>query len=243
MGMATETTEQSLVRQLQAAFSDNLDSVTLYGSYVRGTFRKGASDINVLIILKRPQADQLRSFGANARRFLRSRRVTPLILTRTEFFSSADVFPLEYADIREVHNTIHGEDPTTELDLRTINLRHQLEHQLRGNLFTLRQMILATGTSKRALRRRLTEWFGPMKAVFRGLVRLAGEENPPTEVDALIRRVNALYNLEPGPFLALLQMAGDSSVDPLSLSGELEVRLSDLSQYVDSLRTSLGDGG
>lgn len=249
MATTSSNVEETLTQHLKAAFKDNLDSVTLYGSYVRGTFRQGTSDINVLILLNDPDADQIRAFGTEARRFLRSRRITPLILTRPEFHASADVFPLEYADIREAHRTIHGEDPTTELDLRSRNLRHQLEHQLRGNLFSLRQMILATRGNKRALRRQLTDWFGPMTAVFRGLVRLAGNdsargsESGPghafSDVESLIQTVNRLYNLEPGPFLQLLRMNDDTSVDPIRLSRDLDRRLSELSQYVDSLRATL----
>ncbi|TVR68226.1 MAG: nucleotidyltransferase domain-containing protein [Spirochaetaceae bacterium] len=249
MHMATVNTnlEQNLTGRLQSAFSGNLDSITLYGSYVRGTYRQGVSDINVLILLKEPDAAQIEKLGSESRRFLRSERVTPLILTKREFLSSADVFPMEYADIRETHRTIHGDDPTTELDLQDRNLRHQLEHQLRGNLVSLRQMILATRGNKRALKRQLTDWFGPMAAVFRGLVRLAGAsagetEPAPTDVTGLIERVNRLYNLEPGPFLALQRLPEDSSVDPLELSRELDRRLSQLAQQVDALRATLDRG-
>lgn len=236
--MATELNEleQNLNRRLQSAFADNLDSVTLYGSYVRGTFRRGSSDVNVLILLNNPDAAQIQAFGRESRRFLRSRRITPLILTRTEFHSSADVFPMEYADIRETHRTIHGSDPTDDLDLRTRNLRHQLEHQLRGNLVSLRQMVLAERGRRRALRRQLTGWFGSMTAVFRGLVRLAGEKEIPGDTVALIEAVNRLYSFEPGPFLTLVRLGDDSSIDPVALSRDLDLRLSELSQQVDSLR-------
>ncbi len=240
-GMAIEQKglENNLIRNAQTAFGDNLDSITLYGSYVRGTFRKGSSDINVLILLKNPDSAQIRAFGTESRRFLRTERVTPLILTRTEFHSSADVFPMEYADIRESHRTVHGEDPTAALDLRSRNLRHQLEHQLRGNLVSLRQMILATRSNKRNLRRQLLDWFGPMNAVFRGLVRLAGESEVPSDVTALIESVNRLYKLEPGPFLSLQRMYEDNSVDPIAVAHDLDRRLSELSQQVDALRKTL----
>lgn len=250
MHMATAKTnlEQNLTGRLQSAFSGNLDSITLYGSYVRGTFRQSISDINVLILLNEPEAAQIEKLGTESRRFLRSERITPLILTKREFLSSADVFPMEYADIRETHRTIYGDDPTTDLNLQDRNLRHQLEHQLRGNLFSLRQMILATRGNKRLLRRQLTDWFGPMAAVFRGLVRLAGAssggaEPAPTDVKGLIEMVNRLYNLEPGPFLTLQRLPEDSSIDPVELSRELDRRLSRLAQQVDALRATLDAGG
>lgn len=243
-GMATahSEVEQNLIRRLQTAFNTNLDSVTLYGSYVRGTFRKGTSDINVLILLQHPDGAQVEAFGSQSHRFLRNERITPLILTTTEFLSSADVFPMEYADIREQHRTIHGEDPTERLDLRDRNLRHQLEHQLRGNLVSLRQMVLAARGRPRVLRQQLADWFGPMTAVFRGLVRLAGETDIPSEVTALVAAVNRLYTLEPGPFLALLSMQEDKSVDPVAISRDLDQRISELSQQVDALRATLDQG-
>ncbi|POR00998.1 hypothetical protein AU468_09020 [Alkalispirochaeta sphaeroplastigenens] len=235
--------EEALTQRLTSSFGDNLDSVTLYGSYVRGTFQRGVSDINALILLNRPDGAQIQRFGGEARRFLRSRRITPLILTRTEFLSSADVFPLEYADIRQTHRTIFGEDPTAALNLQDRNLRHQLEHQLRGNLVSLRQMVLAARGRKRIVRAQLLDWFGPLAAVFRGLVRLAGEETIPGQPRELIDAVNRLYKLEPGPFRKLLELRDNSSIDPVALSWELDQRLSDLSQYVDSLRSTLESGG
>ncbi len=243
MAMATEDTsiDQALRERLESIFTTTLDSITLYGSYVRGTWRRGSSDINVLILLTEPAPELIRQFGTSARGFLTRERITPLILTRREFITSADVFPMEYADIVDAHRTIAGTDPTGELDLQNHNLRHQLEHQLRGTLVALRQMNLASRGRRRALRRELLEWFGPLAAVFRGLIRLAGESKIPGETEEMIRTVGRLYDLDTTPFITLLKLRDDRGADTLELSDHLDRRLSELAQKVDFLRGDRGE--
>lgn len=252
--MATDqaSIERALIEGALAAFGTNLSSVTLYGSYVRGTYSAGRSDINVLLLIHEADAGQLRAFGTGSKRLLRGQRFTPLVLTTAEFANSADVFPLEYADIVGRHRTIHGPDPTVDLRLEQRNLRHQLEHLLRGNLVSLRQIILACGTSERDLRAQLLHWFGPMAVVFRGLVRLTGSTGNDSAsglqaLEEAIREANRHFGFEPGPFLTLARIHADPKaakshpMAPLAL--ELEARLTAFVDAVDRFEDRKGEDG
>ncbi|TVR89195.1 MAG: nucleotidyltransferase domain-containing protein [Spirochaetaceae bacterium] len=230
----TQEIEQGLIDLLRRVYGEDLSSVVVYGSYVAGNYRYKSSDINLLVLLQNCSPDSLERLGREGKGFLKKHRVTPLILTTAEFTASADVFPMEYMDIIARHKVLLGEDPTEHVQFSHRNLRHELEHQLRGALISLRQLVLAARGRKRLLSAELKSWTGSMAAIFRGLVRLRGVEDVATEFSALIEQVNALYELQPGPFLSLLSMREGGGGNPVELVSELLPRLEHLISVIDA---------
>ncbi|MFO7781510.1 MAG: nucleotidyltransferase domain-containing protein [Spirochaetia bacterium] len=229
--------EVDFLAKLKEAFGERLDAVVLYGSYVEGNFHPGTSDVNVLVLLSEPDPDALGRLAKSAGGMMRKRRITPLILTSGEFARSSDVFPMEYLDIAARHTVLHGGDPTATLAVDRRNLRHQLEHQMRGNLISLRQLVLAARGRRRLLGRELKRWYGPVAAVFRGLLRLKGVDPVPTTPDALISSVNDAFGLESGPFMELVSYRNGESADPVRLAEALLLRLADLVETVDRMES------
>ena len=230
----TQEIEQGLLDLLRRVYGEDLSSVVVYGSYVAGNYRHKSSDINLLILLQSCSPDALERFGRDGRSLLKKHRVTPLILTTAEFTASADVFPMEYMDIIASHKVLFGEDPTEHVQFSHKNLRHELEHQLRGALLSLRQLVLAARGRKRLLAAELKSWAGPMAAIFRGLLRLRGVEDVATDYSALIEQVNTVYELQPGPFLSLLSMREGGGGNPVELVSELLLRLEHLIAVIDA---------
>lgn len=231
----TQELEQGLLDLFRRVYGEDLSSIVAYGSYATGNYRPKSSDINVLILLHTCSPDSLEHLGREGKRFLKKHKITPLILTTAEFSASADVFPMEYMDIIARHKLLFGEDPTEQVQFSRLNLRHELEHQLRGALISLRQLVLAARGRKRLLAAELKSWTGSMAAIFRGLLRLRGVEDVATEYSALIEQVNTTYELQPGPFLSLLNMREGAGVDPVELVSELLPRLEQLISMIDSL--------
>ena len=214
-------------------------SIPLFSTEVtwRATFKPGVSDVNVLVLLSEPDPDALARLAKSAGGMMRKRRITPLLLTSGGFARSSDVFPMEYLDIAARHRVLHGEDPTATLAVDRRNLRHQLEHQMRGNLISLRQLVLAARGRRRLLGRELKRWYGPVAAVFRGLLRLKGVDPVPTDPDALISSVNEAFGLESGPFMELVAYRRGESADPVGLADGLLLRLADLVDTIDRMES------
>ena len=227
--------ESELVSLVQTAFGSELSSIVVYGSYAAGRWVSGNSDINVLILLDRCPPAALQAFGERGRRFLAKNRITPLVLTVAEFSSSADVFPLEYMDIIARHRVLHGADPTEHVQFSRANLRHQLEHQLRGTMVSLRQLVIAARGRKRLLRAELKTFAGPVAALFRGLLRLTGATDIPTDPQELTKAANQALGFTPGPFVQLFSIQAGSTreFEPMALADQLLVRLSELIEVVD----------
>lgn len=224
---------------IQSVFEEAFVSLVVYGSFLKPTFAPGVSDVNVLIVVESANSEQLRDLGRRGRSILRRYRITPLVLARREFASSADVFPMEYLDIVDAHEVLVGPDVTAELKLTSENLRHQVEHQLRGNLVSLRQLAAASGRrrpfAKRALRHELEQWYGSLAAILRGLLRLKGVAPVPHDPVELVQRINKAFGFEAGPFLALLRARRKDGPDTIDLIDSLHERLTTLVQIVDEL--------
>lgn len=238
--------EHDLVSVARDAFGDSLEAIIVYGSYLKQTFTPGTSDVNVLIVVKEGHESALRAFGRAGRRLLRKHRITPLVLTRREFTTSADVFPMEYLDMVESHRAITGPDVTADLSISHDHLRHEIEHQLRGSLVSLRQLAIAAGRPrpfrKVLLRSRLEEWYGSLSAILRGLLRLSGATEVPQRSDALLGEINRTLGLEPGPFLQLLACREGDCPDSVELIDALLERLARLVEIVDAGPGSPSEG-
>ena len=113
--MATMTLDE-LVRQLRAAYKERLASVVLYGSAAGGDHIPDRSDYNVLVLLDpidsaQPDASSSDAASAVARAWREAGNPPPMTMSLDEWRRSADIFPMEYADILERNRILHGEPP------------------------------------------------------------------------------------------------------------------------------------
>lgn len=232
-----QAVEKDFLQIVTDVFQDNLKSVMLYGSYAGTRFVPGVSDVNVLVIVEEVVPEELAALSSRAYRLINKHRITPLILSQAEFLRSADVFPMEYLDIASRNRLLFGSDISATLEFSNRNLRHQVEHQLRGSLISLRQLVVAARGRKSVLRRDLPRWYGSVGAVMRGLLRLHGSTNVPENPADVMSTVNSTLGFEPGPFLQLLELREGGKVDSVELSLALLDRLCALVELVDTMES------
>src|SRR6202521_2461378 len=90
-----------LVRQLQLAYADALRSVVLFGSAVAGEHRPNKSAYHAPVIVDALPLARLRAVAAVSKAWAEDGNPPPMTFTTREWRSSADIFPMEYADILE----------------------------------------------------------------------------------------------------------------------------------------------
>ncbi len=227
--------EKKFVDIAKECFKTDLYAILLYGSAARGMYREGVSDINLLILYKQATPLQLAQFGKEAGPLIRKRRITPLLMSREEFLHSADVFPLEYMDIRNAHRVLFGPDETKTLDLTLKNLRHQTEERLRGGLNQLRQILVASEGKSRLLSSYLRSWSGISNAMCRALLILRGKDPHITDPELLVQSLETEYQLPQGIFSAFERFRRGEKMDPMELAGSLLGSFERLARTVDSL--------
>ena len=227
--------EGSFLDLLKSPFKDNLCSVMIYGSYVSGNFVEGISDVNILILLEESVLEQVEKFGSDAHKSIKTYKITPLVLTKSEFISSADVFPMEYFDIKDRKKVIYGEDETRALTLTKKNLRHQLEDRLRGNVASLRQIIIASHGNDKILSSYLKNLFGSINALFKGLLRLKENTLESEGIEKTVEKLGDIFQLDTKPFSDFIKFRKGEKLNPKTLAKNIHVSLENLVAIVDKM--------
>src|ERR687887_302186 len=99
-----------LIGDLRATHGDNLASVVLYGSAASGDFVQIESDYNLLIALERITPEDLRLAQAPMREWQRLGHPLPVYFTSEELRDAADVFPIEFHQMRRARVGLLGLD-------------------------------------------------------------------------------------------------------------------------------------
>ena len=225
--MATMTLDE-LVTQLRAAYGTRLNSVVLYGSAATGEHIPKRSDYNVLLLLNEIDANALASASAVARAWGDAGNPPPMTMTVEEWRGSADVFPMEYADILERHKVLHGTPPFDGVTVSRDDLRLQLEQQVMGKLLQLRQGALLAGMDGKRQAELVAASLSTMMVLFRAVLRLNGERAD-TDNAVLVKRVATLVGFDAAPFVRAVQHVRGERKLEVNESGSI------LAGYIDGI--------
>jgi hypothetical protein len=124
------------------------------------------------------------------------------------------------------------------------DLRLQLEQQALGKLLQLRGGILASGGDRKRLVELLGASLSTFMVIFRSILRYL-DEDPPTDYDALCKRVTARTGLGTEQFARVVRHVrgertlAEGEVTPV-LAGYLET-VRELAHYIDQLPADIGE--
>ena len=188
-------TLEELAKQLTQVFGPGLLSLVLYGSAASGEQIDGKSDQNVLVIVDRLDRSRLQQLSQTTRAWNDAGNPAPLILTQAEWRRSADIFPMEYADIIERHRMLSGVAPFEGIRVVTADLRVQVEREAMGLLLKLRTAAMSAGSDTKRQSALMADSVSSLMVIFRAVMRLHGEV-PPREYRAVATAVAARANFD-----------------------------------------------
>ncbi len=230
---------EAFAGRLRAAVGDNLVAAVLYGSAARGTYVKGRSDLNVLVVLRDASAEALRPAARVLADWTKAGEPAPLVFSEAEWRASADVFPIEVEDMREAHRLLEGADVFAGLPTARADLRQELEREVRGKLLRLRTEYAAAAPSGKALGRLLLGSASTFLVLLRAVVRLAGRV-PPREPAALVRAAEEVAGLDAAAFEWVVGRLEGKAMPALEPFDPAAVRYVDaierLARFVDETR-------
>lgn len=188
-----------LVEDLHATHGDNLASVVLYGSAAAGDHIELRSDYNLLIALNRITPADLRLAQAPMREWQRLGHTLPVYFTVEELDDAADVFPIEFHQMKRARIVLYGRDPFEVVKLTGENLRHQTEYELRAKLIQLRRLYIPASVSTEKLSALMSDSLASFAALFRPVLMLHDIEPPVAKPDC-VRETVRLLKLDGEPF-------------------------------------------
>src|SRR5438477_12124150 len=149
--MAHEKLLSEFVEKMRTAAGENLLSVILYGSAADGEFHPEYSDLNLLCILRDSAHASLVRFNDAVDWWRKKKHRPPQFMSLQELKDSADVFSIEFLDMKQRHRVVYGEDVLQTLDIPMGMHRSQLEYELREKLLLLRQHVLLAANDEKQL--------------------------------------------------------------------------------------------
>lgn len=182
---------------LRSLYGDNLLGVAVYGSVATGEYLPGVSDVNLVLVLRQVALADLERMREFRRRQSGLRLPVPLMLTPEHIRTSADVFPIEFLEIKEKHRLLWGQDPFVKLRVSLANLRHECEHELKGRVLRLRQSYLEAGTGAGPLRQLLLAAHNANYPAFRAALRLK-HVPPPVKKEEINSALSKHFRFEAG---------------------------------------------
>jgi len=196
-GLSNETQKllQTYVKEVNAAFGDQLEGLLLYGSAVRGEFLKGRSNLNILLLVSSYDSAVLKQYSLLHRRWSQEQIVVPLFLTEEELRMSAAVFPLEFLEIQEQHRVLDGRDPFIGFHVKTDRLKEAVVQGLTSHIVRLRQRYVEGGGGDDATTILLTVSIASTIPLLRGVRRLLGR-SPLSHSEAVISDVGEQLKLD-----------------------------------------------
>jgi predicted nucleotidyltransferase len=181
------------VQKLRAAAGENLTSVILYGSAAEGEFHPEYSDVNLLCVVRDTSFASLDKIAPAVEWWRKKKHHPPLVVTEKELKDTADVFSIEFLDMKQRHRILCGNDVLRDLNIPMHLHRSQLEYELREKLFLLRQHILLAGSDEKALWEAMLNSLSSFTTLFRHtLIELgqAGRKHSREAVQELASRLN-----------------------------------------------------
>jgi predicted nucleotidyltransferase len=182
-------------------FGRELVALILYGSAAGGSYVKGKSDINLLVVLTPEAVNKLEDSLAMVKNWRKRHVAVPLVMTKAFIESSLDCYPIEFLNMKNNHILIYGENVLEKLNFKPEDLRLQIERELKGKLILLRQGYLETEGNARQLKGLISRSFTAFTSIFNALLYLEHESAPKHKRDT-IKEVAKLFAVDAGVFLS-----------------------------------------
>lgn len=224
------------VVNLKNIYSDQLVAVVLYGSAASGEYAGRHSNVNLAVILKDTAIQSLKK----ASRFINKSRfsiINPIFFTEDFIKKSADVFPIEFLDIKENYIVLYGEDVFGDLQIDIKNLRFQCEQELKSKILNIKKLYLRM-RDRAILKDLLFKSFTSSLHILRNLVRLKGKM-PSYKKEDVLDEVAREFTVDVSALRKILDAKNKnirlSNKDIDELFASLVETLEDISEKVDLL--------
>lgn len=171
------------IEELKNTLGENLVSVIAFGS--QANVEDAKSNLNLMIVTNELTAENLYEISKPVKKWVKGKNPIPVIMNRDEWYSSFDVYAIEYADIKENYRIIYGEDLVPTICINKYFLRLQCESELKSLLLKYKNNFLMNVKSDREMKKVLNNVIKTLLVIFRSVLRLHDSAVPYRAVDII----------------------------------------------------------
>ena len=173
--MGPEKLIDEFVERIRSAAGTNLLAVILYGSAAAGDYVVDHSDVNLLCVLRETSLAAIEALAPAVAWWGKQKHRVPLLLSVGEMQRSADVFSIEFLDMRRHYRVLWGEDVLKALEIPMRLHRTQVRYELREKAIVLRQHLLVVAGEDDAKWELLLRSLPALGTLFRHVLIAMGE--------------------------------------------------------------------
>ena len=225
------------IESLKENLGDNLISVIAFGS--KANVDEVKSNLNLMVVTNTLTAENLYAISQPVKKWVKSKNPLPVVMTKDEWYSSFDVYAIEYSDIKENYKLIYGEDLVTAVNINKYYLRLQCEAELKSLLLKYKNNFLMNIRSDKEMKKVLDKVIKTLLVIFRAVLRLHNCQVPYRAVDIIESASNFLsFNKIVLNKLAKIKYEGDkcNKQELLFIENQLLTDLQAMLKQVDAMQ-------
>lgn len=202
------------------AFGKDLISLVLYGSAAGGSYVKGKSDINILVVLTTEGINRLEDGFALVKNWRKRSVAVPLVMTKSFIETSLDSYPIEFLNMKNNSVLIYGENVLDPLVFKPEDLRLQIERELKSKILLLREGYLESAGAVRPVRQLISKSLTAFVSIFNAMLYLK-QAKAPRDKNETIKEMNKVFTIDAAVFMLCFEIRQDA--DKLSGKEVLDV--------------------
>lgn len=226
-----------LLESLKAELGENLASVIAFGSQANVEDTK--NNLNLMIVTNTLNAENLYAISKPIQKWVKAKNPIPVIMNRDEWYSSFDVYAIEYSDIRENYRLIYGENLVQSIGINKYFLRLECESELKSLLLKYKNNFLMNVRSDKEMKKVLNQVIKTLLVIFRSVLRLHDCAVPYRAID-IIEFVSNYLNFNKIVMLKLAKVKyeGDdyTKQELMYIEAELVKDIQHILKQVDAMR-------
>ncbi len=163
----------AFVAAAEGALGDTLRSIVLYGSAAEGRLRK-TSDVNVIVVLARFDVERVNRLREPLRTAHAAIELEAMFLLEAEVAAAVEAFAVKFADVRQRHRVLYGNDPFADVAPSRAAEVARLKQVLLNLVLRSRQRYLLASLRDEQLAAHVSDLAGPLRTCAGALLELRG---------------------------------------------------------------------
>ena len=173
----------TFLEDLKLNLGDNLVSVFAFGS--QANVEDAKNNLNLMIVTNQLTAENLYAISKPVQKWVKAKNPIPVIMNIDEWYSSFDVYGIEYADIKDNYRLLYGENLVPSIGINKYFLRLECESELKNLLLKYKNNFLMNIRSDREMKKVLNNVIKTLVVIFRSVLRLHDRPVPYRAVDII----------------------------------------------------------
>lgn len=199
---------------------EDIFSIYVIGSAVTKDFNVKHSDINTLIVVKAIKVPFFDFIATLGKRYGKKRIRAPLIMTCDYINRSLEVFPLEFLEMKLIHQLVYGDDVLKDIKIEKADIRLQCERELKGKLQHICQGYIRSMGDKTALTDLFVGSLSGYFPAFHGILFLCNQKIPREKIDVL-SALEEHFDIDMSVFKKLLEIRAKDAYPSVEVLREI----------------------